>query len=106
MGRFNDILTTAGSSDDDSLPEVWKAQFPLLLEAFFPPPGKASGTFLTPKFSVTVFSEGNRVKAVLGSRGHKRKFWLTLSTPEAILEQVEVALKEGKGEWREVGEAD
>jgi len=104
MGKLAEILSTSGSAKDESLNPVWGDQFPLLMEGFFPAPGKASGTFQTPKFSVTLFSEGSRLKAVFGSKGHPRKFWVTLDGPEAVLEQIEVCLRQGDGEWRDAVE--
>jgi len=104
MGKLAEILSTSGSAKDESLNPVWGDHFPLLMEGFFPAPGKASGTFQTPKFSVTLFSEGSRLKAVFGSKGHPRKFWVTLDGPEAVLEQIEICLRQGDGEWRDAVE--
>jgi len=104
MGKFGDILSKAGTAKDESLNPVWGDHFPALMEAFFPAPGKASGTWATPKFSVTLFSEGSRLKAVLGSKTHPRKFWITLDGPEGVLEQIEIALISGDGEWRDAVE--
>lgn len=98
---FVEILRTSGTGQDSRLPDAWASQFPLLLQAFFPEPGKASGTFATPKFSCTLFSEGSKLKVVFGSEMHPRKFWLTLDGPEGVLEQLEIALRSGKGEWRD-----
>lgn len=106
MGRFNEILSAAGTPGDEHLPEAWAVQFPLLTEAFFPAPGKASGTWATPKFSLTAFSEGHRLKVVLGSKSHPKKLWLTLDGPEGVLEQVELALRNGGGEWRDAKDLD
>lgn len=102
MSSFREILSKAGTAADERLPDAWASQFPLLLGAFFPPPGRASGTFDGPKFSVTLFSEGSRLKAVLGSKTHPRKLWLSLEGPEGVLEQLELALRTGAGEWRDV----
>jgi len=104
MGKFSEIVQTATSPRQEQLPEAWASQFQLLMEAFYPAPGKASGTFVTPKYSVTVFSEGTRLKAVVGARGAPKKFWVTLEGPEAVLEQIELALFHGKGEWRDAKE--
>ena len=104
MGKFSEIVASNASPKVEELPEAWASQFPLLAEAFFPAPGKASGTFISPKYSVTVFSEGKRLKAVLGAREASRKFWVTLDGPEAILEQVELCLQSGLGEWRDAKE--
>lgn len=101
MGALSEILSKAGTAKDESLNPVWGDHFPLLMEGFFPAPGKASGTYLTPRFSITLFSEGSRLKAVFGSKTHPRKFWITLDGPEAVLEQVETALRVGEGEWRD-----
>jgi hypothetical protein len=101
MSGLAEILSKSGTRADESLNPVWGDCFPLCMEGFFPAPGKASGTYATPKFSVTLFSEGNRLKAVFGSKGHPRKFWITLDGPEGVLEQVEMALKSGDGEWRD-----
>lgn len=106
MGRFNEILSKAGTPGDEHLPEVWLEHFPLLTEAFFPPPGKASGTFASPKFSLTAFSEGHRLKGVLGSKFHPKKLWCTLDGPEGLLEQMELLLRTGGGEWRDAKEQD
>jgi hypothetical protein len=106
MGALSEILSKAGTAKDESLSEVWSGHFPLLMEGFFPPPGKASGTLLGPRFSVTLFAEGSRLKAVFGSKNHPRKFWMTLDGPEAVLEQVEIALKSGDGEWRDSKEQE
>jgi len=106
MGKFSEIVAANATPKVQELPETWQEQFPLLLEAFYPAPGKASGTFVTPKYSVTVFSEGRALKAVVGAREAKRKFWLTLDGPEAVLEQIEAALKAGQGEWRDSKEQD
>lgn len=106
MGALSEILSKAGTSKSESLNPVWGDHFPLLMEGFFPPPGKATGTFLTPRFSVTLFSEGSRLKAVFGSKNHPRKFWITLDGPEAVLEQVEIALKNEDGEWRDAKEPE
>lgn len=106
MGKFSDIVSKAGTPKAEQLPEVWAAQFALLTEAFFPAPGKASGTFVTPKYSITVFSEGSALKAVVGARGAKMKFWVTLDGPEAVLEQIELCLQNGRGEWREAKDQD
>lgn len=104
MGKFSDLVATATAPRKEELPEAWASQFALLTEAFFPAPGKASGTFVTPKYSVTVFSEGLRLKAVVGARGAAKKFWLTLEGPEGVLEQIELALLHGNGEWRDAKE--
>lgn len=101
MGKFTELAKQASSPKQESLPDEWTSQFPILLEAFYPAPGKASGTFLTPKYSVTIFSEGCSLKAVVGAREGNAKYWLTLNGPEAVLEQIEMALGSGKGEWRE-----
>lgn len=101
MGLFFDRLNAAASPTKESLPEVWHDQFPILADAMFPVPGKASGTYLTPRFSVTLFTEGCRLKAVVGAKEGPRKFWATLDGPEAVLEQVEALLKSGNGEWRD-----
>ena len=102
MGKFSDAVKAAASPKVEELPEVWAEHFPWLAEAMFPEPGKATGTWLTPRYSVTVFSEGRALKAVVGAKDGPRKFWVTLDGPEAVLEQVEVCLKSGKGEWRDV----
>ncbi len=104
MGKLSEILSKAGSAKDESLNPVWGDHFPLLMEGFYPAPGKASGTWATPKFSVTLFSEGSRLKAVFGSKGHPRKLWITLDGPEGVLEQIELALASGDGEWRDAKE--
>lgn len=101
MSKLSEILSKAGSSQDESLNPVWGDHFPVLMEGFFPPPGKATGTFAGPKFSVTLFSEGSRLKAVFGSKTHPRKFWTTLDGPEGVLEQLELALVNVDGEWRD-----
>jgi len=101
MGQLSEILSKSGSAKDESLNPVWGDHFPLLMEGFFPPPGKASGTFAAPRFSVTLFAEGSRLKAVFGSKDHPRKFWVTLDGPEGVLEQMELCLKSGDGEWRD-----
>ena len=106
MGKFSEIVAANATPKVQELPDAWQEQFPLLLEAFYPAPGKASGTFVTPKYSVTVFSEGRALKAVVGAREAKRKFWLTLDGPEGVLEQIEMALDSGKGEWRDAKEND
>jgi hypothetical protein len=106
MGKLSELLSKSGSAQDESLNPVWGDHFPLLMEGFYPAPGKASGTYATPKFSVTLFSEGSRLKAVFGSKMHPRKFWITLDGPEAVLEQVELALKLGEGEWRDAKDQD
>jgi hypothetical protein len=102
MGKFAEIVKAAASPKPADLADVWKEHFPLLAEAMFPEPGKASGTYLTPRYSVTLFTEGCEVKAVVGGKEAPRKFWITLDGPEAALEQVELALKSGKGQWRDV----
>lgn len=104
MGKFADLVRENSAPKQESLPDAWVEQFPLLTEALFPEPGKASGTYLTPKYSVTLFTEGKRLKAVVGARDGKRKFWTTLDGPEAVLEQVELALKSDHGEWRDAAE--
>lgn len=104
MGMFSDLVGNASSPKPDSLPDAWASQFPLLTEAMFPAPGKASGTFQTPRYSVTLFTEGCKLKAVVGAKDARFKFWVTLDGPEAVLEQVESALKSGAGEWREAKE--
>lgn len=101
MGKFKQICDASGTPKQDSLPEVWKEHFPLLAEGMFPEPGRASGTYATPRFSVTLFTEGCALKVVVGSRDFPRKFWATLDGPEAVLEQVEIMLASGKGEWRD-----
>lgn len=104
MSKLSEILAKSGTRADESLNPVWGDHFPLLMEGFFPAPGKATGTFATPKFSVTLFSEGSRLKAVFGSKAHPRKFWATLDGPEGVLEQVEILLRDGDGEWRDAKE--
>jgi hypothetical protein len=104
MGKFAEILSKARDPKSESLNPVWSDHFPTLAEAFYPAPGKASGTYVTPKHSVTLFSDGLTLKAVVGARDAKRKFWLTLDGPEAVLEQIELALISGHGEWRDVTE--
>lgn len=104
MGKFSDIVATQTAPRKEELPEAWSDQFALLTEAFFPAPGKATGTFVSPKYSVTVFSEGLRLKAVVGARGAPKKFWVTLDGPEGVLEQIELALLNGNGEWRDAKE--
>lgn len=101
MSTFFELAASGGDPNNGELPEVWEQCFPLLLQAMFPKPGKASGTTLTPRYSVTVFSEGTRLKAVVGARDCSRKFWVTLDGPESVLESIELALKTGKGEWRD-----
>jgi hypothetical protein len=101
MGKFNDLVKDAGTPKPEDWPEAWATQFPLLAEAMFPEPGKASGTYVTPRYSVTLFTQGKLLTAVVGAKDGPRKFWVTLDGPEAALEQVELALKSGKGEWRE-----
>lgn len=104
MGKFSELVRSATAPRKEELPDAWASQFQLLTEAFFPAPGKASGTFETPKYSVTVFSEGVRLKAVVGARGAPKKFWVTLEGPEGVLEQIELALLNGNGEWRDAKE--
>jgi len=101
MPKLSEILATAGTAADEQLGEVWSDHFPTIRDGLFPHPGKASGTFATPKFSITLFAEGHRLKAVFGSKTHPKKFWCTLDGPEAVLEQLEVLLQSGRGEWRE-----
>ena len=99
--KLSDILATAGTAADEKLEEVWSDHFPLLRDGMYPLPGKASGTWATPRFSITLFGEGHRLKAVFGSKTHPKKFWCTLDGPEGVLEQIESLLAAGKGEWRE-----
>lgn len=106
MGRFTDLVREQTAPRVEQLADSWQSQFPLLTEAFYPAPGKASGTFLSPKYSVTVFSEGLSLKAVVGSREAAKKLWITLDGPEAVLEQIELALKTGRGEWRDAKQQD
>jgi hypothetical protein len=101
MGKLQELLANSGTRSDESLNPVWGDHFPLCMEGFFPAPGKASGTYASPKFSITLFTEGNRLKAVFGSKTHPRKFWMTLDGPEGVLEQVEIALRDQDGEWRD-----
>jgi hypothetical protein len=104
MGKFSEMVKAAAEDRPKELPEVWDSHFPLLKEAMFPLPGKASGTFATPRFSVTVFTDCGELKAVVGAKDGPRKFWITLDGPEAILEMVELALQKGQGQWREAKE--
>lgn len=106
MGRFTELVAEQTSPKKEALPDSWASQFPLLTEAFYPAPGKATGTFVTPKYSVTVFSEGLALKAVVGSRTAPKKLWVTLDGPEAVLEQIELCLASGKGEWRDTKQDD
>lgn len=101
MGKFSELVSAQANPKPETLPEIWKDHFPLLCEAMFPPPGKATGTYLSPRYSVTVFTEGCRLKAVVGAREAPKKFWATLDGPEAILEQIEALLVSGGGEWRD-----
>jgi len=101
MGKFADLVKAATENRSKELPDVWDSHFPLLKEAMFPLPGKASGTFQTPRFSVTVFSDCGELKAVVGAKDGPRKFWITLDSPESVLESVELALQKGNGQWRE-----
>lgn len=103
---FHDIAKRGSTPAKESLDPVWGDHFPLLMQALFPAPGKATGTWATPRYSVTAFSEGCRLKCVVGAKGASHKFWLTLDGPEAILEQIELALKSGAGEWREAKDQD
>jgi len=104
MGKFTDLVAKNAAPKQESLNPVWGDHFPLLMEAFYPAPGKATGTFLTPKYSVTLFSEGTKLKAVIGARGAPKKFWTTLDGPEAVLEQLEICLLQDDGEWRDAVE--
>lgn len=101
MGKFADLLAAAAKPRVEFLNEVWADQFPLLADAFFPAPGKATGTYVSPKFSVTAFSDGLALKIVLGAKGHRQKFWMTLSSPEALLEQLEMCLASHPEYWRD-----
>lgn len=106
MGEFSEIVRRAGSVKPEDRPEVWHTHFPLLEEAMFPLPGKATGTWLSPRYTVTVFQDGGELKAVVGAKEGPRKYWVTLDGPEAVLEQVELCIKSGKGQWRDAKDQD
>lgn len=106
MGKFTDLVKAAKQPKAESLNPVWGDCFPLLMEALYPAPGKATGTWLTPKYSVTVFSDGCALKAVVGSRTDTLKFFVTLDGPEAVLEQLELLIANHPEYWRETEKYD
>lgn len=106
MGRFTELVKAAKAPKVESLSPVWGDHFPLLMEALYPAPGKATGTYLTPKYSITVFSDGCALKAVIGSRNDNLKFFVTLDGPEAVLEQLELLVGSHPEYWRETEKQD
>lgn len=104
MGKFVELMKAASVPKAEHLHASWAEQYPLLMEALYPAPGKASGTFASPKFSITLFSEGCAFKAVLGSKTHNQKFWITLDGPECALEALESALVNHPEYWRDAKE--
>lgn len=101
MGKFAELMKAASVPKAENLHPSWSERYPLLMEALYPAPGKASGTYMSPKFSITLFSDGCAFKCVLGSPMHNQKFWLTLDGPECALEALELALEKHPEYWRD-----
>jgi hypothetical protein len=60
-----------------------------------------TGFCLIEEASITIFRDNGVYKVVMGRGPACRRFYLTLDGLEAVVEQVERALNEGQGTWRD-----
>jgi hypothetical protein len=106
VSTFHDMARASAGPRKEPDAGVWQEQFPRLWEALWPPLVEGSRTKRLPRFTVTVFSHQGALKCVVSSREQTDRFFLTLDGPEAVLEQIELALASGKGEWRDEKNGD
>ena|SRR5262252_10701182 len=102
MPSFFERFDISGSNRKQKASEPVADQCcPTIAEAMSGDFDPATGYCRIPSMSVTIFLDHGEFKAVLGAGPAFRRFYLTLDTLEAACEQVERAIAEGRGEWRE-----
>jgi len=100
MQSFFDRFDVAAKGRNGATSEVAADECcPLLSEAMLGQFDPQTGYCLVPAMKVTIFRDGDHLKAVVGCGPAFKRFFLTLSGLEAACEQVEQALAEGRGEW-------